>query len=128
MDQQAPSSRLRGWLVLMFSGLAAVICLVSVAFFPDLLILFFFVLFVLSMTFLILELIGAKTHGDEWVDWRTEPVEPIAGLHDEPERAPLFRDVADPETFPRRLTTAWKRRVPLKKRNRFFSNRRFPNE
>ena len=134
MDRDRSSPRLRGWQIVVLIGVGALVIfiLVLAAIFSRpstvLLSIPFTIVFLIAMADVVLEVIGLRRHGDEWVDWRSEPVEPIEGLHDEPPKSPLFRDVANPENFPRRLIMAWKRRVPLKKRNRFFSNRRFPNE
>ena len=124
MDKNTSSSGGTGWKLLVGSGFSAVAGLFLVVLMPDLLIVFFFVLFVVSMVLLVLESIGAKRHGDEWVDWRTEPVEPVQNLSPKPERAPLFSEVADPENFPHKLPTAWKRRKSIKERHRFVTDRK----
>jgi hypothetical protein len=117
----------------LVSGVVAILALAALLLIPEfvarfILVIIFAALFLGAMIFLVLELFGLKKHGDEWIDWREDPVEPLDQVENDPERSPLFSEVADPEKFPRRLPTAWKRRVPLKKRNRFFSNKRFPND
>ncbi len=128
MNRPSQPSPGAGWKLLFLSGLGGVLALLLIVLVPDVLVVIFAVLFAVSMVFLLLEFIGFKQHGDEWVDWRSEPVEPIDDQPRKTERVPSFGEVANPDNWPRRLPTAWKRRKPLKERNRFFSNRRFPND
>ena len=133
MTDESTRSVGTAWRPLAVSGVVATLALAALLLVPEfvarfILVVVFAALFLGAMIFLFLELFGLKRHGDEWTDWREDPVEPLDHVENDAKRSPLFSEVADPEKFPRSLPTARKRRIPLKERNRFFSDRRYPND